>query len=83
MDKDNIDQGREQMRDTDNETERESENEHEKSWSLVPLISSYQQVAVIRSVRETERPTNKLTDKQTMTERAPKKEKSPDRETMI
>ena len=32
--------------------ERESENEHEKSWSLVPLISSYQQVAVIRSVCE-------------------------------
>ena len=26
------------------ENQRESENEHEKSWSLVPLLSSEQQV---------------------------------------
>ena len=32
--------------------ERESENEYEKSWSLVPLLSSQQQVQVIRSVCE-------------------------------
>ena len=29
---------------------RESENQYEKPWSLVPLISSQQQVQVIRSV---------------------------------
>ena len=41
------------MRDTGRRGgKRESENEYEKSWSVVPLMSSQQQVQVIGSVCE-------------------------------